>query len=271
MAEKLAGQVAIITGASSGIGAALARRLARQGMHLVLTARRADRLAEVASACGPGTHALPGDITDPAHRQALVTYALQTFGRLDVLVNNAGLGAYHLVADTPPEVVRQLFEVNVLALIDLTQRALHPMLAAGRGQIVNVSSVAGRLAGPPLTVYSSSKFAVTGFTEGLRRELRGSGVTVTLVTPAGIETEFPAVAAARGMGVDLRLNRRYPVEAMAREIERGILHRKREVAVPRALPFIARLAQFLPALADGPFARRLAKVKAHQAGARGER
>ena len=160
------GRVVLITGASSGIGAATARLLARQGMRVVLTARRQDRLEALAQEIereGGAALAIPADLGDPSAREALVDQVEARWGPVEVLINNAGFGYYATVEDTPWEVVRRMFEVNILAMIHLTQRVVPGMRRLGRGHIVNIASVAGYISTPPLTVYSATKFAVVGF------------------------------------------------------------------------------------------------------------
>ena len=177
----------LVTGASTGIGRVTALRLARKGAQVWAAARDEQRLKTLAAehrAIVP----VPADVSENADRAALV----EQCEPVDVLVNNAGLGWKGLVEDMPPAKVRELFEVNVLALIDLTQRVLHGMLERGRGHIVNVGSIAGYVAAPGETVYCATKFAVQGFTDGLRREVARRGVDVTLIAPGPIKTEFMA-------------------------------------------------------------------------------
>lgn len=178
----------MVTGASSGIGRDAAARLARHGAEVWAVARRGDRLDALAAAA-PGVVPYQADVTVEADRTALVE-DVATAGPIDVLVNNAGVGWGGLIERMPAAEVRRLFETNVLALIDLTQRVLPGMLTRRRGHIVNVSSAGGWVAVPPISVYSATKFAVTGFTEGLRREVQGRGVTVSLISPGPLATEF---------------------------------------------------------------------------------
>jgi short-subunit dehydrogenase len=197
------GRVVLITGASSGIGAATARLLARQGMRVVLTARRQDRLEALAREIereGGAALAIPADLSDPSAREALVDQVEARWGPVEVLINNAGFGYYATVEDTPWEVVRRMFEVNILAMIHLTQRVVPGMRRLGRGHILNIASVAGYISTPPLTVYSATKFAVVGFSEGLRRELEPHGIHVTVISPGPVRTEFGR--AASGLEVD---------------------------------------------------------------------
>jgi NAD(P)-dependent dehydrogenase (short-subunit alcohol dehydrogenase family) len=189
----LTGQVVIITGASSGIGEATARRLARGGAKVVLAARRAERLETLARAVDPsgaGVLAVAGDVTDPADRQALVDAALKKFGRIDALVNNAGYGTRGPVELVPVDAIRRNFETNVFSLIALTQLVLPHLRAQGSGCIVNIGSVAGRIARPLSSIYDSTKHALEAITDGLRGELKPFGVRVTLIRPGFILTEF---------------------------------------------------------------------------------
>jgi short-subunit dehydrogenase len=177
----------LVTGASTGIGRVTAALLARQGARVSAAARDEQRLKTLAAE-HPEIVPVPADVSDDADRAALVAQCEP----VDVLVNNAGLGWKGLVEDMPPAKVRELFEVNVLALIDLTQRVLPGMLDRRRGHIVNVGSIAGYVASPSETVYCATKFAVQGFTDGLRREVVRRGVDVTLIAPGPIKTEFMA-------------------------------------------------------------------------------
>jgi short-subunit dehydrogenase len=234
---KLDGAVALVTGASSGIGEDIAVQLAKKGARVWATARSEDALRAVASRQS-GIEVFPADITDEGARAAVVEAA----GPVDVLINNAGIGWNGLVEDMPFSAVRQLYEVNVLALIDLTQRALPGMLERKRGHIVNIASVASFVATPPLTVYSSTKFAVQGFTDGLRRELLGRGVAVTSINPGPVATRFFARADEGDRPTDEMGNDRnpgVPVSMVTSEVLRAIqvngIPPYDVVTVPRAL------------------------------------
>jgi short-subunit dehydrogenase len=183
----LTGSRVLVTGASTGIGRATALRLAHKGARVRAAARDEQRLKTLAAE-HPEIVPAPADVSHNADRAALVEQSQP----VDVLVNNAGLGWKGLVEDMPPAKVRELLEVNVLALIDLSQRVLPGMLERGRGHIVNVGSIAGYVAAPGETVYCATKFAVQGFTDGLRREIAPRGVDVTLIAPGPIKTEFMA-------------------------------------------------------------------------------
>jgi NAD(P)-dependent dehydrogenase (short-subunit alcohol dehydrogenase family) len=193
----LPGQVVVITGASSGIGEATARRLVRAGAKVVMTARRPDRLETLARELDPtGARvlAVAGDVTSDADRRKLVAEALKKFGRIDALVNNAGYGTRGPVEIVPVEAIRRNFETNVFSLIALTQLVLPHLRERGSGCIVNIGSVAGRIARPLSSIYDSTKHALEALTDGLRGELQPFGVRVTLIRPGFILTGFIAAA-----------------------------------------------------------------------------
>ncbi len=196
---RLADQVVIVTGASAGIGEAIARRLARGGACVVLSARRAERLAALARELDPtGARVLgvAGDVTVEADRRRLIDAARAKFGRIDALVNNAGYGTRGPVEMVPVDLIRRNFETNVFSLVALTQLVLPEMRARRAGCIVNIGSVAGKIARPLSSVYDSTKHALEALTDGLRGELRPFGVRVTLVRPGFIITEFVDAANA---------------------------------------------------------------------------
>ena len=195
----LADQVVIITGASSGIGGAAARRLARGGARLVINGRRAEPLAALARELDPaGTRvrAIAGDITDAGLRSRLVGEALGNFGRIDALVNNAGYGTRGPVELVPVELIRRNFETNLFSLIALTQLVAPHMRERRAGRIVNIGSVAGRIARPLSSVYDSTKHALEAITDGLRGELAPFGIQVVLIRPGFILTGFTEAANA---------------------------------------------------------------------------
>lgn len=196
---SLSGQVVIVTGASSGIGEATARRLARGGAKIVISARRQDRLDALASELDPSganVLAVAGDVTSDTDRRRLVEATLAKFGRIDGLVNNAGYGTRGPLEIVPVEAIRRNFETNVFSLLALTQLVLPTMRAQGSGCVVNIGSVAGRIARPLSSIYDSTKHALEALTDGLRGELEPFGVRVTLIRPGYIVTEFVSAADA---------------------------------------------------------------------------
>ena len=200
MTPALSGEVAIVTGASAGIGAAVAAALAREGAIVVLAARRAERLQRVADAItSSGGDALPvvADVTSAEDRRRLVDSALAVAGRVDILVNNAGYGQRGPVEAIPVERIRENFETNVFGAIALIQLVAPHMRSRRRGRIVNVSSLAGRIARPYSSTYDATKHALEAFSDGLRAELRAFGIHVVVIEPGFTRTEFAQVAAAR--------------------------------------------------------------------------
>jgi len=198
----LNGKVAVITGASSGIGASLAVRLAREGCRLVLGARRIDMLKEVAGRANTaGGKAIPYrcDITVRDEAEALIQRAVEEFDRLDILVNNAGRGHFSSVEDTGDEVLQSIFALNVFALWYTTRPALRQMKRQGAGHIINIASIAGKLGFPYNSAYVAAKHACVGFTHALRLELAETGIHASAVCPGGVETEWALVTEGRPM------------------------------------------------------------------------
>ncbi|HKQ07592.1 MAG TPA: SDR family NAD(P)-dependent oxidoreductase [Blastocatellia bacterium] len=202
--NKLQDQVVIITGASAGIGEASARMLARQGAIIVLAARRKERLDQLKGeieAAGGRALAIAADITDAAGRERLVSETLAAFGRIDALVNNAGYGQRGPIEMVPVEAIRENFETNLFSLIALTQLVIPVMRRQASGRIVNISSVAGRIARPLSSIYDATKHALEAISDGLRGELAPFGIKVVVIEPGFIVTEFLGVANERARDV----------------------------------------------------------------------
>ncbi len=197
------GRVAWITGASSGIGAAAARKLAKHGLSVVLVARRKDRLEALARDLKPlGGRALPlaADLTLETERQRFVQQATATWGPPDVLVNNAGIGWYGYGDQMPRALARQMLQLNAEAVVDLSLTVLPAMRQRGRGHILNIGSIAGSLPSQGVALYSATKSFLDAFSSALHRELRGSGVEVSVIKPGPVHSEFYASAARRPHG-----------------------------------------------------------------------
>lgn len=186
-------QAVIVTGASSGIGRAISLRLAGQGAWVALAARDAERLAALAAECrrrGGKAIALPTDVTDEAQCRALVECAAAEYGRLDMLINNAGIAATGLLEELPDlTLFKRVMDVNFYGTVYCTYYAVKHLKQA-RGRIVNISSVGGKAAIPYNTNYVASKFAMHGFSDSLRMELAQFGVSVTVICPWWVATEF---------------------------------------------------------------------------------
>ncbi len=187
------GRTVIVTGASSGIGRETAREFARRRAHVVLASRSRDKLEALAAELAdlPGRRlVVPTDVTDRLAVEALVRRTMEEFDRLDVLVNNAGVGLFAPIAGGSLDNMRHLFDVNFWGAIHCIQAAVPYMRRQGRGHIVNVSSVAGKVAVPYLGAYSATKFALTAVSGALRSELAGTGIHVSTVYPGLTHTSF---------------------------------------------------------------------------------
>lgn len=197
---KLAEQVVLITGASTGIGAALAQILAQQflGIRLVLAARNGERLAEVATFCrkaGAEVLVVPTDLEQNEQVENLAKKAIAHFGKVDALVNNAGYGQMGPIELIPDRAVQRQFQINVLAPLTLIRALVPAMREAGGGKIINISSLGGRLAFPFGGMYSASKFALEALSDSLRMELEPFNIQVSVIEPGPVSTEFFIAAA----------------------------------------------------------------------------
>ena len=193
MKNRLEGRVALVTGASSGIGEATALALAEAGARVAIAARRRDRLEAVAAKLtelGAEPLILTADLVAEAEAQRVVAATEAHYGRLDILINNAGVMYLEPVAEADLGRWRQMLALNVLSLIASTQAALSGMRARREGHIVNVASVAGRVANPNAAAYAATKFGVVGFSEALRREVYIDNIRVSVIEPGMVDTEL---------------------------------------------------------------------------------
>ncbi len=228
------GQTVWITGASSGIGAALARGFAGRGYRLILSGRNQAALAEVASDCGV-TLVLPFEVTDVAAIPALVEQAWDWAGAVDVLINNAGISQRSLAVDTDLSVYRQIMEVDLLAPIALTQANLPRMVARGSGRIAMISSIAGKVGVPMRTAYCAAKFGIAGYADALRAEVAHLGLQVHNIYPGSVATDvsrnaLTADGSKRGVSDKAIDNGIAPDQAAARMIDE-MLAGQREIIV----------------------------------------
>ena len=251
--------VTIITGGSDGIGAEMARQLAakhRGGIALVLSGRSQDKLEAVAAQCraqGSEVLAVPMDVAVEAQCRALVAQAVQRFGRIDALVNNAGISAQANFADVKAEDLHwymDLMQVNLWGAVWCTHEAL-PHLRKARGRIVAVGSHAGLIGVPGRTAYSATKFAMTGFFEALRAEMKPAGVSVTIAYPGAVDTQiryrgYNAQGRPAGRS-GLKEDDMMSVEECARLIIEGMERGQREVVMTAK----AKVARFIKLLAPG--------------------
>lgn len=198
--NDLTGLVVAITGASAGIGRETARLLAEAGANVVLAARRVERLTALVEEIGPDRAlAVPTDVRDPEANRALVAAAVERFGRLDVLVANAGIGMYGGIEDSSDEDLERMLDVNLAGTVWSVRAAVPQMRKQGSGDIVIVASVAGLHGDANEAVYAATKHGQVGLAGALDRELRREGIRVTALCPAGVSTEF-AIGAGRTEG-----------------------------------------------------------------------
>jgi short-subunit dehydrogenase len=242
---------ALVTGASSGLGRELVRRLVvDRGMTVLATARRIDRLESLAAELPAGRVVLmPGDLADPGFRQALWDRALKLPGGVDLLVNNAGMGNYAGFVDQDPEAIRKILDLNLVALIDLSQKAASHLKSKGMGQILQISSVLGFIGLADSAVYVASKHAVNGLVKSLRYELNGTGVRVWAACPGRTVSEFSMVAAA-GVRKSPGWPGQEPTDRVVRGIMRGLDSRRSFVLPTWRAWAVVTLAHWFPAPFD---------------------
>ncbi len=249
------GRVAIVTGASSGIGEASALRLAKEGMRVTLAARRADALARVAgqiTAGGGEAQAVPTDVRERADIQRMLDVTLERWGRVDLLVNNAGLSYDTLLTRFDPDQLRAEVSTNLVGVIECARAVLPPMIAQRSGHIINVASIAGLVALPTGSVYSATKFGVVGFSEALGREVRRKRVYVTAFCPGFVATPFSPdlQAIAEGRRPEHARPGAMPVGYVAERIAWLARHPRRLDIVPPSWRLLVWAARTWPRLVD---------------------
>ncbi len=235
----------LITGASEGIGAACARALHARGALLALNGRSPEKLRAVA---GPDDLVVAADLTDPETPQMLIDRTLARFGRLDVLLNNAGHGIYWPAAASPDRETRALFDLNFFAPLALCQAAIPVFRKQGAGSIVNVGSIAGDVALPWMPLYSASKSALAALTGSLRMELAGDGIHVMLVCPGYVLTDFHRNSFGLAPPAKVTAAKRFAITPAqcAEDLIGGLERRARIVFTPRSSWFLMALHRLLP-------------------------
>jgi NAD(P)-dependent dehydrogenase (short-subunit alcohol dehydrogenase family) len=244
------GQVVLITGGSSGIGLAAARRFASLGARVILTARNEEKLARAAAEAGGDVGWFPADVSDPASVAALMAWIAERDGHLDVLLNSAGQLDLATSGESAPELAERLMRVNYFGLTRVVAGALPLLRAGSRRSIVNLSSFAGKLVPPYFSAYSASKFAVQGYSHALRQELAGERFHVGLVLPGPV---------ASPMTDGLLNTAMYPVpfgvpviapDRVAKAIVKCVARRRMEVVVPGYFTPLLKLGAAFPRLVD---------------------
>lgn len=249
---KLHDQRILLTGASGGIGQALARELARQGARLGLLGLDAEALKQLAAELvetGAEATVIPVDITRAEQREQALRDMRQAFGGTDILINSAGVTDFTGFAGQDPGSIDRILQINVTAAVQLTRALLPDLMAQGHGQIVNLGSIFGSIAFPYFAVYSASKFALRGFSEALRRELQGTGVGVTYVAPRAVRTPLNSQAVYQ-MAEAVKMNLDEP-EAVARRLVRALEARSKDVYLGFPESLFVRINGLLPRLVDG--------------------
>ncbi len=244
--------VIIVTGASAGIGRATAVALATLGATVVATARRGERLQALAEEMAGGNgriHPIPGNIQDEAFCHQLFEETVTQYGRLDVLINNAGLGHKSQIAEMPTADIRTIFDTNVMGLLYTIQAAVPQMKRQGGGQIINVSSIISQRPIPNGGIYTASKTAVDAISRSLRMELRPYNITVTLVYPGRTQTEFGAALLGQKGANPSAFGRTSP-DKVARAIVKAIRHGRTEVYVTPSDWLFSQVNRLFPRTTD---------------------
>lgn len=248
MKINLQGRIVLVTGASSGLGARTAQLLAARGATLVLTARSRAKLEELAMKL-PGEHAVYElDVTLNEQVQEVVSEVIHKYGKIDILLNNAGFGEFIPFADATLAHFAAQMDVNYMGIVRCTHAVLPYMQRQGSGHIVNVASIAGKLATAKSTGYAASKHAVLGFTNALRAELAGSGIAVSAVNPGPIDTPFFDKADPGGEYVRRVKWFMMPVDKVAGAIVRIMETRRAELDMPWSAAYGTKLVQLFPRL-----------------------
>lgn len=255
---SLQGSVALVTGASRGIGCATARELHARGASVGLLARSEPELAALATELGERTAFAVADVADAGAVDAAVGSLVDALGPVDVLVNNAGVGAYAAVLEEERGTHERLMRVNYLGTVHPTLAVLPQMAGRRRGHIVNVASIAGRVGAPFEAAYSASKFAVVGWSEALAAEVAPLGVRVSLVNPGPVDTSFTD---ARGVPFQRSVPRPIAPERVAAAVAHAVEHDRFEQTLPRWL----RVAPIVRAIAPGLYRRSIVRSTRREA------
>lgn len=249
----LQNKVVLVTGGSAGLGEQICYEAAKKGAVVITCARRINLIGHVKERCmelsGKEAYAFQLDISQPESIDSLLDKVTDEVGHVDILVNNAGFGIFENFVDFDPMKIYQMFEVNVLGMMVLTQKLAIPMVEKKAGHIINIASMAGKMATPKTAVYSATKFAVMGFSNALRLELKPSNVHVTTVNPGPIKTDFweadPSGDYLASLG-----NIVLDPQKLAQTIVRNMEKPKREINRPRVMEVASRFYTLFPSVGD---------------------
>lgn len=269
--RHIAGSRILVTGASQGIGRSLADQAARRGARVIAAARSLEPLRELAATVrgrGDQLEIVQADVTSADDRRRMLEATVASYGGLDILINNAGIGATGHFADVSPDRLRKIMEVNFFGLAETT-RLFIPLLRRGNfPAIVNISSIAAKRGIPARSEYSASKFAVQGFSEALRGELEGDGIDVIVVCPGLTQTNFSKNMLEQKAKVQLDHLRGMSADAVAVATLEAIERGRREVCLTFQGKLLAFVGRFLPRLADRIAARKVRELFREEIAAR---
>lgn len=252
--KSLQGRIILITGASSGMGEQIAYQAAKKGAIVIGCARRIEKLEEVVATCrrisGNDAYAFQVDVSIPNQIERVVEKVESSIGPIDVLVNDAGFGLMKEALDFDMAIAERMFRVNVLGLMYMSKYVALHMAERRRGAIINIASIAGKIATPKASVYSATKFAVLGYSNALRLELKPLGISVLTVNPGPVRTDFFDIADESGHYLDsigaLSLN----PEIVAEKVVKSIGTSKRELNLPEYMQLAHHLYELCPRLGD---------------------
>jgi short-subunit dehydrogenase len=247
----LNGKIAVITGASSGIGALMAQQLSLQGAVPILMARSEEKLSEVAKSLNGRPHAVYRlDVTASEQVVDVMQQVFDRYGRIDILINNAGYGVFDTFVDASLDEIESMMNVNYMGTVRCTKAVLPHMLKAGSGHIVNIASMAGKIGSAKSTGYSATKHAVLGFTNSLRQELTGTGVYLTAINPGPVDTPFFDKADPTGNYVKNIQWFMLKPEQVAGKVLRAIERRIPEIDMPFMAGLGVKMFQLFPRAFD---------------------
>ena len=260
MSRKLSGCRAIVTGASGGIGKAIAAALAASGAKVALAARSADKLAEVARELGGNAFAVPTDVTKPADRENLIRATVAKFGGLDLLVNVAGVGAWGHFASSNEAINREVLEVNFFAPVELIRLAVPHLTNGNDPAICNLTSMCARRGMPAWPEYSASKFALVGLTEALRGEMARYDIDVVTIVPGLTKSDLNRHLLRSDGKADIPYDKGMTVDYVARRTVDAILKNKREIVLGIEAKKILTVNRFAPRFVNWLIARNVTKL-----------